>query len=47
MIPPSEDNTEFTHKDVEISLKEATAVVEDLFDAVSSSSQDEALVKSQ
>ena len=47
MIPPSEDNSEFTHTEDEKAFLEATAVIDDLFETVSNSSKDEALVKSQ
>ena len=44
MIPPSEDKTEFTHLAEEKSLAEATAVIDDLFETVSSSSKDESKI---
>jgi len=45
VIPPSEDNSEFTHAEQEKSLQEAAAVIDDLFETVSNSSKDDASVK--
>lgn len=40
VIPPSEDNTEFTHLEQEKSYLESAAVIDDIFDKVSNSSKD-------
>jgi hypothetical protein len=39
VIPPSEDNTEYTHIEQEKSYLESAAVIDDLFDKVSNSSK--------
>jgi len=39
VIPPSEDNTEYTHGEQEKSYLESAAVIDDLFDKVSNSSK--------